>query len=129
MTGFRGGRIRARRPRLRDKETGRELPLPGREEIGDGGCPEELVISPMPMNGQAGTFRGGVRLKEASAADDPGSGRSRSAVSRRHRCRPRWPRASPAVVEGPQGTKHHRSPARETACRLLTGAMPGSGAR
>ncbi len=103
MTGFRGGRIRARRPRLRDKETGRELPLPGREEIGDGGCPEELVISPMLMNGQAGTFRGGVRLKEAGAADDPGSGRSRSAVSRRHRCRPRWPRASPAVVEGAAG--------------------------
>ncbi len=85
MTGFRGGRIRLERPRTRDRETGRELPLPGREEIGDGGCPGEWATSPMLMDGQAGRLRSAVRLKEAAAPDDHGSGRSRSAVSRRHR--------------------------------------------
>ncbi len=85
MTGFRGGRIRLERPRLRDRETGRELPLPGREEIGDGGFLEEWTTSPMPMNGQAGRLRGAVRLPEAGVPDDPGSGLSRSTVSRRHR--------------------------------------------
>ena len=39
----------------------------------------------MLMNGQAGRLRSAVRLKEAGVPDDPGSGLSRSAVSRRHR--------------------------------------------
>ena len=85
MVGFRGGRIRLERPRTRDRETGRELPLPGREEIRDGGCPGQWATSPMLVNGQARRLRSAVRLKEAAAPDDHGSGRSRSAVSRRHR--------------------------------------------
>ena len=85
MVGFRGGRIRARRPRVRGRETGRELPLPGREEVRDGGFLEQWATSLMLMNGQAGRLRSAVRLKEAGVPDDPGSGLSRSAVSRRHR--------------------------------------------
>ncbi len=56
MAGFRGGKIRIERPRLRDRETGRELPLPSREEIGGGGL-EQWATSLMLVNGQARRLR------------------------------------------------------------------------
>ncbi len=85
MVGFRGARIRLERPRVRDRETGRELPLPGREEVRDGGCPGQWATSPMLMNGQARKLRSAIHPKEAAVPDDHGSGLSRPAVSRRHR--------------------------------------------
>ncbi len=85
MVGFQGGRIRVERPRVRDKETGQELPLPSWQEIRDGGHLEEWATSLMLMNVSTRKFRGAVRLPEAGVPDDPGSGLSRSAVSRRHR--------------------------------------------
>ncbi len=83
MVGFQGGRTRVERPRVRGRETGRKLPLPDREEVRDGGFLEQWATSPMLMNGQAGKFRGAVRLPEAGVADDHGSGLPRSAVWRR----------------------------------------------
>ena len=83
QVGFQGGRIRIERPRVRDKETGQELSLPSWEEIRDGGYLEEWATSLMLMNVSTRKFRGAVRLPEAGVPDDPGSGLSRSAVSRR----------------------------------------------
>ena len=51
--GFQGGKIRVERPRVRDKATGSEIPLPGREEVRDGGFLEQWATSPMLVNGQA----------------------------------------------------------------------------
>ena len=91
LVGFRGGRIRARRPRMRDRETGRELPLPGREEIRDVGFLEEWATSLMLMNVRAGKFRGAVRLP------------SRPAVWRRHRSTGRGEAPRMDVIGHPGG--------------------------
>ncbi len=68
--GFQGGKIRVERPRVRDKATGSEIPLPGREEVRDGGFLEQWATSPMLVNGQARKLRPAVRLKEAAIPGD-----------------------------------------------------------
>ena len=83
VVGFHGGRIAVERPRVRDKATGRELPLPSWEEARDGGFLEQWATTLMLMNVSTRKFGLAVRLPEAAVPAGAGSGLSKSAVSRR----------------------------------------------
>ena len=71
------------RPRVRNKATGRALPLPRWEEARDGGFLEHWATTLMLMNVSTRKFDLAVRLAEAAVPAGAGSGRSKSAVSRR----------------------------------------------
>jgi transposase-like protein len=81
--GFQGGKVELERPRVRSKATGKELPLPSWQEAAQAGWLEEWAMSLMLMNVATRKFGRAVRLPEAGVPSDPGSGLSRSAVSRR----------------------------------------------
>ncbi len=76
MVGFHGGRIAVERPRVRNKATGRALPLPSWEEVRDGGFLEQWATTLMLMNVSTRKFGHAVRLPEAAVPAGDGSGLS-----------------------------------------------------
>ena len=81
--GFHGGKVEMERPRVRSKTTGKELPLPSWKEATEGGWLEQWAMSLMLMNVATRKVGRAVRLPEAGVPSEPGSGLSKSAVSRR----------------------------------------------
>lgn len=81
--GFHGGKVELERPRVRSKVTGKELRLPSWQEAAEAGWLEEWAMNLMLMNVAIRKFGRAVRLPEAWVPAEPGSGLSKSAVSRR----------------------------------------------
>ena len=81
--GFHGGKVELERPRVRSKVTGKELPLPSWREAAEAGWLEEWAMNLMLMNVATRKFGRAVRLAAAGVPAEPGSGLSKSAVSRR----------------------------------------------
>lgn len=81
--GFHGGKVEMERPRVRSKTTGKELTLPSWKEAGEAGLLEQWAMSLMLMNVATRKVGRAVRLPEAGVPCEPGSGLSKSAVSRR----------------------------------------------
>ena len=81
--GFQGGRVAVERPRVRDKATGREIPLPSWEEFRDRGHLDQWAASLMLASVSTRKFGRALRHPETGVPAGNGSGLSRSAVSRR----------------------------------------------
>jgi len=81
--GFHGGKIELKRPRIRSKTTGRELPLPSWSEARTAGWLEQWAMNLMLINVSTRRFGRAVRLPEAGVCAKAGAGLSKSAVSRR----------------------------------------------
>lgn len=81
--GFHGGKVEMERPRVRSKTTGKELTLPSWKEAAEAGWLEQWAMSLMLMNVATRKVGRAVRLPEAGVPSEPGSGLSKSAVSRR----------------------------------------------
>jgi putative transposase len=81
--GFHGGKIELKRPRIRSKTTGRELPLPSWSEARKAGWLEQWAMNLMLINVSTRRFGRAVRLPEAGVCAKAGAGLSKSAVSRR----------------------------------------------
>ena len=81
--GFHGGKVEMERPRVRSKTTGKELTLPSWKEAAEAGWLEQWAMSLMLMNVATRKMGRAVRLPEAGVPSEPGSGLSKSAVSRR----------------------------------------------
>jgi transposase-like protein len=81
--GFHGGKVAFDRPRIRSKTTGKELSLPSWTEASSVGWLEQWAMNLMLINVSTRKFGRAVRLPEAGVPADPGSGLSKSAVSRR----------------------------------------------
>lgn len=81
--GFHGGKIEIERPRVRSKASGKELPLPSWTEAAAAGWLDQWAVNLMLINVATRKFGRAVRLPEAGVSTEPGSGLSKSAVSRR----------------------------------------------
>ena len=81
--GFHGGKVEMERPRVRSKTTGKERTLPSWKEAAEAGWLEQWAMSLMLMNVATRKVGRAVRLPEAGVPSEPGSGLSKSAVSRR----------------------------------------------
>ena len=81
--GFHGGKVELERLRVRSKTTGKELTLPSWKEAAEAGWLEQWAMSLMLMNVATRKVGRAVRLPEAGVPSEPGSGLSKSAVSRR----------------------------------------------
>ncbi|MBW7057010.1 transposase [Paracoccus bogoriensis] len=75
--------VEMERPRARSKTTGKELALPSWKEAAEPGWLDQWAISLMLMNVATRKVGRAVRLPEAGVPSEPGSGLSKSAVSRR----------------------------------------------
>jgi len=83
--GFHGGKVELERPRVRSKTTGTELALPSWKEATEADWLEQWAMSLMLMNVATRKVGRKVRLPEAGVPSGPGSGLSKSALSRRFR--------------------------------------------
>mgnify|MGYP001553112696 FL=1 len=81
--GFHGGKIELKRPRIRSKTTGRELPLPSWSEARTAGWLEQWAMNLMLINVSTRRFGRAVRLPEAGVCAKAGAGLSKSADSPR----------------------------------------------
>ncbi len=81
--GFHGGKVEIERPRVRSKASGKELPLPSWTEAASAGWLDQWAVNLMLINVATRKFGRAVRLPEAGVSTEPGSGLSKSAVSRR----------------------------------------------
>ena len=81
--GFHGGKVELERPRIRSKTMGKEMALSSWTEAAEAGWLHQWAMNLMLINVSTRKFGRAVRLPEAGVAAEPGSGLSRSAVSRR----------------------------------------------
>lgn len=82
---FHGGKVPLERPRVRDKNAGKEIPLATWEHFSNGELLREWAVNLMVMNVATRKFGKAVRLPETGIPVAPGDGLSKSAVSRRSR--------------------------------------------
>ena len=81
-TGYHGGRVKVRRPRVRDR-AGKEVNLESWEVLHDGDLLREWALNLMVLNVSTRKYRRAVRLPEGDLPGVPGDGTSKSAASRR----------------------------------------------